>query len=147
MAQTGRVIPNYRTAIPTAWTTVGAFRPMEAQLALAKLQSEGIPCTLADEHVANMAYPLIIDVKLQVMPDDLERAAALLKKRTPLPDVDPDEDYLDEAWRCGRCRSTNVGYVPLSVELRLLSLLLLGLPLLFIRRVKICQDCHHSWPA
>ncbi|HEV8606902.1 MAG TPA: hypothetical protein VGQ99_16280 [Tepidisphaeraceae bacterium] len=141
----GPVIPNYRTAIGTAWVTLGRYRLIEAQLALAKLQSEGIPCTLADINAAAMNIPHHTDVKLQVMPDDLERATTILKQRTPLPAGDEDEEYFEEPWRCSHCRKTNIGYVPLVPHLLYLSLLLLGLPLLFISRRKRCNDCGHTW--
>jgi hypothetical protein len=71
----------------------------------------------------------------------------ILKKRTALPQDNAHEHYLYEPWRCGRCHKRNVGYRPLGPRLLYLSLLFLGLPLLFIPCRKLCRDCGHTWPA
>ncbi len=133
----------------TRWVTLGKFVPLEAQLVATKLRGEGIPCNLADQNMAQLYSGLIgIDVRVEVLAHDLERARAILDaaKAARMKDA-PDEPYLDEDWRCSKCRSKNVNAVPLSVPLWIFSLTLLGLPLLFIPREKRCNDCGHTWPA
>ena len=137
------------TASEARWVTLGKYIPLEAQLLQAKLRGEGIPCNLADQNMAQMYSGLIgIDVRVEVLSDDLERARAILEEaRSARERGAGDEPYLDEDWRCSKCRSRNVGYVPLGNLLYGLSLLMLGLPLLFIKRHKRCKDCGHTWPA
>jgi hypothetical protein len=131
------------------WVMLGKYIPLEAQLVQAKLQSEGIPCNLADQHTAQIYSALIgIDVRLEVLDHDLERARAILEEVRAARVKDAEDDpYLDEDWRCSKCRSRNVVYVPLSPPMLILSLLLLGLPLLFVKRFKKCADCGHTWPV
>jgi hypothetical protein len=99
--------------------------------------------------MANMYSAIIgLDVRLEVLSHDLDRARELLESvRTHRAKDAEDEPYLEEAWRCSKCRGRNVGYVPLGPTLGVLTLLLLGLPLLFIPRRKLCTDCSHTWPA
>ncbi len=131
------------------WVLLGKYVPLEAQLIQAKLQAEGIPCNLADQNMAQMYSALIgIDVRLEVLDHDLERARAILEEARAARATDGEDDpYLDEDWRCSKCRSRNVGYVPLGNLLFGLSLLMLGLPLMFIKRYKRCKDCGNTWPA
>jgi hypothetical protein len=131
------------------WVTLGKYIPLEAQLIRIKLQSEGIPCNLADQNTAQGYSELIgIDVRVEVLAHDLERAREILEEVRKARTKDAhDESYLDEDWRCSKCRSRNVGYVSLSPPMLVLSLLLLGLPLMFIHRSKRCGDCGHTWPA
>jgi hypothetical protein len=137
------------TSTEARWVTLGKFHPLEAELAAGKLRSENIPCNLADQNMASMYSAIIgIDVRLEVLSHDLDRARALLESvRAQCAKDAEDEPYLEEDWRCSKCRGRNVGYVPLTNILHLLSLVLLGLPLLFIPRHKLCKDCSHTWPA
>ena len=132
------------TASEARWVTLGKYIPLEAQLIAAKLRSEGIPCNLADQHTAQIYSAMIgIDVRLEVFEHDLERARAILEQARAK--HAEGEDYLDEDWRCGKCRSRNVQHIPLSPPMLVLTLLLLGLPLMFITRPKRCADCGHTW--
>lgn len=137
------------TASEARWVKLGKYVPLEAQLIAAKLQSEGIPCNLADQNTAQIYSSLIgIDVRLEVLEHDLERAQAILEEvRVARAKNAEEEPYLEEEWRCSKCRSRNVSNVPLDPVLMVLSLLLLGLPLLFMNRSKRCGDCGHTWPA
>ena len=137
------------TASEARWVTLGKYIPLEAQLIQAKLRGEGIPCNLADQNMAQMYSALIgIDVRVEVLSDDLERAQAILEEARSARQKDAgDEPYLDEDWRCSKCRSRHVGYVPLGNLLFGVTLLTVGLPLLFIKRYKRCKDCGHTWPA
>ncbi|MEO6192346.1 MAG: DUF2007 domain-containing protein [Thermoanaerobaculia bacterium] len=68
--------------------TVGTFSsPWEAQLALACLQGEGIEAVIADEHFFRLYGALsnaLGGVRLQVRPEQAERAAELLRDRRPI---------------------------------------------------------------
>jgi hypothetical protein len=135
------------TASEARWVTLGKYIPLEAQLIQVKLRGEGIPCNLADQNMAQMYSGLIgIDVRVEVLSDDLERARAILEEARVAREKNAQEEpYLDEDWRCSKCRSKNVSHVPLSPPMVVLTLLLLGLPLLFITRYRICHDCGHTW--
>lgn len=106
------------------------MRSMEAQLARAKLESEGIPCFVDDELIA-IADPLLFsEVTLQVRETDAEQATAILD--TPPDDAKVDE-YVDEAWRCPACHRRKVELLPLSPGwqiARLTFILMIAAPLL-----------------
>src|ERR1051325_3815906 len=131
------------------WVTLGKFKPLEADLVQVKLQSEGIPCNLADQNMAQIYSGVIgLDVRVEVLADQLDQAREVLEavreERVKNAQRDP---YLDEPWQCSHCRGRNIGYVPLSPPMQMLSVLLIGLPLLFISRKKRCNDCGHTWTA
>ncbi len=71
--------------------TVATFNsPWEAQLAKAALESEGIEAVIADENLLRLYSALsnvIGGVRVQVRPDDLERARSVLADRRPLPEL------------------------------------------------------------
>jgi ribosomal protein L37AE/L43A len=83
--------------------------PWEAQLAKARLESEGIESVVNDEITAGLyGANAIGGVKLRVREEDAERATALLSTMQPLPEI-----YLvteDDARRprCPECRSEHV---------------------------------------
>jgi len=78
--------------------TVATFRaPTEANFARIRLDDAGIKAVLADEEAVGIMPHMsnaIGGVKVQVAPQDLERAEAILWEETP---VNPAE--LDEAWK------------------------------------------------
>jgi len=138
-----------RSTPEARWVLLGKYIPLEAQLVAAKLQSEGIPSNLADQNMAQIYSAMIgLDVRVEVLAHDLDRARAILDTVRAARTKDTQaEPYLDEPWRCSHCRSRNVGYVPLSPPMLILTLALMGLPLMFVPRKKRCNDCGHTWPA
>lgn len=65
------------------WITIASFLwHAEALLAKSRLDSAGIECQLADEHVGRMApYALAVGgIKLQVRPDDHDAAHQVLHR-------------------------------------------------------------------
>jgi len=75
--------------------------PWQAQLARACLESEGIQAVVADEHFYRLYGALsstLGGVKLQVRPEEAQRASELLRNRQPIPEI-----YLvtEEDWRSG----------------------------------------------
>ena len=74
---------------------------INASITLARLDEEGITCYLKDEYTVTIDPFLsnaIGGIKLMVLPDDFEEAAALLKGW--------DKDYR-EALACPKCGSHN----------------------------------------
>lgn len=64
--------------------------PWQAQLARACLEAEGIHAVIADEHFFRLYGALsgtLGGVKLQVRPDEAERASDLLRSRQPIPEI------------------------------------------------------------
>jgi hypothetical protein len=63
--------------------TVARFDFMpDAHIAMGKLKAEGIDCMLADEHMVqtNWLYAIAVGgIKLQVAPEDVERAVQVLQ--------------------------------------------------------------------
>lgn len=64
--------------------------PWQAQLARACLESEGIHAVVADEHFYRLYGALsgtLGGVKLQVRPEEAQRASELLRNRQPIPEI------------------------------------------------------------
>src|SRR5258706_14063700 len=83
--------------------------PWEAQLAKARLESEGIAALVADENAAGIyGANAIGGIKLRVREEDADRAADLLRTFQPLPALYlvTEEDALQV--RCPSCRSEEV---------------------------------------
>jgi hypothetical protein len=96
---------------PSRLVTLRRMRVMEAQLARAKLESEGIPCDVAEQEMA-ITDPLVIsEVRLMVRVADLALADEILSRPA---DEGTEGEYADEAWRCPQCHRRTVDLVPLS---------------------------------
>lgn len=76
-----------------AWVTLERFvDPVAAQVARSVLEAEGVPCFLADEGMGGLfSYSLVKGVRLQVRPEDRERAAEILAA-PPSPEDWPADD-------------------------------------------------------
>src|SRR5947209_11074641 len=64
--------------------------PWQAQLARACLEAEGIHAVVADEHFFRLYGALsgtLGGVKLQVRPEEAERASEMLRSRQPIPEI------------------------------------------------------------
>lgn len=122
--------------VPLAYATPGdaidrfkTLRQMpyfEASLAAAKLEAVGIRSFVADQNIS-AAHPLLWGtVRLQVAEPDLQRAEEVLAQPSPLGpaseaderDDDDDDDYVEEEYRCPRCRRKDVELKPLSPAMR-----------------------------
>jgi Putative prokaryotic signal transducing protein len=102
---------DYASQMPLRLVTLCRMRLVEADLAKAKLESEGIECIIRDSRLA-IAEPLLLtDVPLLVRDTDVEKARAILAR--PAPDA-MDGEYVQEAWRCPQCHRRNVDLLPLS---------------------------------
>ena len=103
----------YRTppALPPRLVTVRRLPGTEAEMARAKLESEGIRCFIADSNLSATHPLLFTDARLQVSEEDATRAAQILD--SPPADARADE-YVDEDYRCPRCHRKAVDLLPLS---------------------------------
>lgn len=95
------------------FVTVATFsHQIEAHLAKAKLESEGLECRLADEHIVSINWlfsDAVGGIKLMVSEKDAERAREMLRHGPAHPDrtgVSPGEEV--EGTRCPVCSSTEV---------------------------------------
>lgn len=90
--------------------TVGTFTAAwEARLALARLEAEGIDAVLTDENVGHLYGGGVVGgVKLRVREEEAGRAAELLARECPLPEIYlvTEEDALQP--RCPACRSEDI---------------------------------------
>lgn len=86
-------------------------------------------------------------VKVTVPASQAERAREILQTRPALDadDIDEDDGYTDEPFRCPKCHRKELDFVPFSAPAVLIGLLFLGLPLLFLSRAKQCRACGHRW--
>jgi hypothetical protein len=70
--------------------TIGTFStPWEAQIAQARLSSEGLHSLIANEHVIRMVAlsNAVGGIQLKVREQDVEAAAAVLRRLAPLPEI------------------------------------------------------------
>jgi rubredoxin len=129
--------------------TIATFTsPWEAQLARAALEAEGIEAMIADEHLIRLYWALsnaIGGVKLQVRPDDAERATSLLASCKPLPELYLVSEEDAGQQRCPECRSARVDFERWSRLGFVSSWVLLGLPLPIPRNRWICRNCGAEW--
>jgi hypothetical protein len=121
--------------------TIATFgQAWEAHLAAGKLEAEGIAAVIADENIVGTGGGLYTNmvggVKLQVPQVDADRALAALPKRVRAVHVN-----------CPRCRSIDTRQIDFSPGVKILFLLLLGLPYLFVQKPWYCLDCGNVWRA
>jgi ribosomal protein S27AE len=92
------------------FVTVATYTfPWEAQLAKARLESEGIDSVVADEITAGLyGANAIGGVRLRVREEDADRAVELLSTRRPLPEIYLVTEEDARRVRCPSCRSENV---------------------------------------
>ena len=131
--------------------------PIEAHIFAGRLEAEGIPCVLEDEHIvaANWLYSNAVGgVKLRVRRDDAENAVAILREMEPAGEdgtLDSCDQALDsevaddEAVSCPECHSKNVQYQKYAKRLVYATWLFLGFPLPFLRRKWVCGDCETTF--
>ena len=134
--------------------TVATFSdPMEAQLARAKLESGGIRGAIADDNLVAMDWyytNAVGGVKLQVTADDLAAAREVLaeveaarKQREAQGSIDEPAEAGDPV--CPKCGSPEVYYERFSRRLAFLAMLLLRIPLPFLKQKWSCEACGHTW--
>jgi len=128
--------------------TVASFRDLPlAELAKSKLESEGIPCFLADKNLIgiNWLYSFALGgVRLQVRKDDAEIAEKILNEdfSSELDSLDDQFPKLQSDELCSKCGSSNISVVNTTRKAGALSLLL-NLPLILFRKRYKCTECGH----
>lgn len=129
--------------------TVATFTsPWEAQLARAALESEGIEAMIADENLIRLYWALsnaIGGVKVQVRPEDLDRARELLASCQPLPEIYLVREDDEASVRCPDCRSENVEFERWSRLGFIGSWVLFGVPVPIPTRRWVCRKCGLAW--
>jgi hypothetical protein len=112
----------------------------EANLAKGKLESAGIPAVLDGENVAaglgTWYGNAVGGVKLRVTAIDVERALAALPRRVRARIV-----------RCPKCSGIDTRQVDFSPGVKMMFLLMLGLPYLFVEKPWACTSCGNVWNA
>lgn len=132
--------------------TIASFRDLPlAELAKAKIESEGIPCFLANAyHVGvNWLYSFALGgVKLQVYSPDVEKAKQILNedRSDDLASIEDEFPKPDVSDYCHKCSSRNISLIRDSRKAGALSLLM-GFPLVFFRKRYKCEDCGHIMKA
>ena len=142
MAEKNPPVPEFRNLV-----TVRQFRDLtDALAAKGSLESAGIECFLRDDNMVRMDWfysNMIGGVRLQVDPEDLEAAAAVLD--APIPEDFNVEGIGDfEQPRCPKCGSLAVGFEHLDRPLALTGLLA-SLPITRTLNLWVCDDCGHQW--
>jgi hypothetical protein len=128
---------------------VAAFsEPVEAHLARARLEAEGIGCLLADEHVVGVHWLCSVavgGVKLQVREADLEAAREALRAASPRRSPSADWVTADlDAPRCPACGSLRIDRSGLSGRLARVSWSWLLQGPWPAPRAR-CESCAHRW--
>jgi hypothetical protein len=125
--------------------TVGSYiDPIQAHIASGRLESEGIPVIVADEHYiwANwMLSNALGGVKVQVPTAYAEEARQILS------DLDHGKYALREEYpqRCPRCESKDIKPLRTSWKLAFLGLIVLHIPIPFRRDRMKCHHCGNTW--
>ncbi len=133
----------------TKLITIATFPDaVKAQIIRGRLEAEGIPAFIADEHTLTnqpFLYMAYGGVRLQVMETDRDQALAILKNQglssdlEEIPDSQPDQ--------CPNCHSNNVEEVSSgnqSILTFLRNLLTSDKNELKVRRFK-CRTCGYNW--
>lgn len=129
------------------FVTIAAFsQPIEAHLARASLEREGIPCRILDEHIVSVVWiwsSAVGGVKLQV-PATLHAAAKALLPAGGGLEARPSSDWVSAdlaARRCPFCGSLRVQEERIHRGVAFLSWILFGFPIPYFRRRLACGSC------
>ena len=115
--------------------------PLDAHIAKASLESEGIPAYIADEHTINMQWlysDALGGVKLYV-PEEFETEAKAILALNFSEDV--DADFKEKLEICAQCQSTNFINYTKGKKPAFIVFILLGFPLFFYKHGRKCTDC------
>jgi hypothetical protein len=113
---------------------------IEADALCATLEANGIRSFVPDQGAvsANPLYANAIGgIRVQVADADEPLAQEILRNERP--------GSLRGMFTCPKCESDSVKYERVSRRLAFLSLLLIGIPLLWAKRQCTCTQCGHKW--
>lgn len=129
------------------WLTVASFwQSAEAHIARLKLESEEIDCVIIDENLVAMDWffaSAVGGIKLQVREGDFARASGFLHRNQET--EQSSEPIYDGQVCCPRCGSAEIYLQRFSRRLAFLAILLLRVPLPFLRRREVCSACGFEW--
>jgi Putative prokaryotic signal transducing protein len=146
-SQTPQVL-NYASHVAEQLVVVARFsNSFEAGLAQSKLEAEGISTFPENAMVTGIdAYTGAQGTRLRVRREDAHRAAEILRATPARKFLVGEFAVVEEgAATCPACGSGQVARVPLPDAFKLLSIVLLGLPLLFAPKVWRCAACGNVW--
>jgi len=121
--------------------------PYEAQLARSRLDAEGIPAFVADEHTINMQWlwsDALGGIRLQVPEPFVEQARAVLAE--DLEKVLVEAQKVDTV-TCPECGSTDTEYHQIGRRWAFLVFIGLHFPLFPVRHGIRCRQCGAVSPA
>lgn len=131
------------------------FEPMEAHIAKARLEAEGIKCVLSDENFVGTYWLLsgmAGGVKLKVGECDAEMARQILaakeevvQEQTEVQDEAEQRDENSGELLCPKCGSDLVEYEKYSRKMFFLGVLFFRIPVFFPKDSYRCLDCGHVW--
>lgn len=138
--------------MPEEIVTLWRYRDLsEALVAKAKLQSEALRCSLADDNIVRLNWFLsnaIGGVRLQVVDVDAEAAMELLAEAIPpsFSAEETGEEYVQP--ECPNCHELDTSYETFYRGVTLWALWLWSLPF-WIPRLKRwkCEACGNRWKA
>ena len=133
--------------------TIATFtNPLEAHIVRGRLETEGIETFVAHEHHiwANWFLSTALGgVKLQVRPEDAQRAGEILQQEQAgdyeALITDAAEEPPSAQPTCPMCHSEDITPVRLSGRISLLIVWLSSLPLPYSSVTMSCRKCGHSW--
>lgn len=131
--------PNPRDALKLV--VIATFANLwEAHLARGELEAAGITAVLDGENliggVGTIYGSIVGGVKLRVPSIDAERALGLLPRRVR-----------GRIIKCPKCAGIETREIDFSPGVKMLFLLLLGLPYLFVQKPWACITCGNVWHA
>lgn len=137
------------------WVNIISFTyPHEAHLAKGFLEASDIEVIIKDEftvQVNNLYSNAIGGVKLLVEAGSAEEALSLLEDAGYIEKDIPKQNTVLEtfpfeySYLCPYCKSSNIAKKKIPGYVFALSILLLGFPIPFLKRVHYCYDCRKEW--
>lgn len=127
------------------------LEPNQAHLARSKLETEGIWSALDGEYHVAMNWLIsnaIGGVKLLVSERDVEAAQRILDRKSggfTSDDAGRATDTEAPVEKCPVCDSDDIYRERIKRRLVFLSLLFLGIPIPFVSRKMVCENCGHRW--
>jgi rubredoxin len=145
-----------KRAMPELVTIATYTDALMAHVARSRLESEGLLCFLADEHLIGMDWMYsnaVGGVKLQVRAEDARAARELLREGAapeglPDPTAGAETDDMEPDSVCPHCGGTSVvhkNFTRVSAAFSLVCSLIFFLPLFFFRKHHRCKACGHTW--
>jgi hypothetical protein len=118
----------------------------QGEMARARLAAEGVEAMVVDEYLSRLYCANIVGgIKLRVRQEDAARAAELLRRLQPIPEIYLVTEEDAGLRRCPGCNSENLDFERWSRVGFVGSWLLLGFPLPLPRKRWVCRLCRAEW--